>query len=59
MRSMGDAEPEPPDGELGEIEESIGAGEGDAVVGADGSGQAAVTEESLEGGDGEVFPCLR
>lgn len=32
------AEPEPPDGELGEIEETVGGGEGQAVVGADGVG---------------------
>ncbi len=38
-----DAEPEPPDGELGEAEKRIGTGEGDAVVGADG-GQAKVLE---------------
>ena len=35
----GDAEPQPPDRELGEVEQGIGTGEGDAVVGADGSGR--------------------
>ena len=37
----GDAEPEPPDRELGEVEQGIGTGEGDAVVGADGPRQPA------------------
>jgi hypothetical protein len=30
------AEPEPPNGELGEIEEGVRTGEGNAVIGADG-----------------------
>jgi hypothetical protein len=30
-----DAEPEPPDGEFGEVEEGIRTGEGNAVIGAD------------------------
>jgi hypothetical protein len=30
-----DAEPEPPDGKLGQIEETVGAGKGDAIVGTD------------------------
>ena len=30
-----DAEPEPPDRELGEVEEGIRAGEGNTVIGAD------------------------
>src|SRR5208283_1976400 len=51
----GDAEPEPPDGELREVEERVGAGEGNAVVGADGERQAAFAKEAVERGDGEVF----
>ena len=51
----GDAESEPPDGELGEVEEGIRAGERDAVVGPDGLREAALPEELLEGRDGEVF----
>ena len=51
----GDAEAQPPDRELGEVEQGIGAGEGDAVVGADGQRQAALAEQALEGGNGEVF----
>jgi hypothetical protein len=39
-----DAEAQPPDGELGEIEEGVRAGEGDAVIGADGGWQAALLE---------------
>jgi hypothetical protein len=38
----GDAQSQPPDGQLGEIEQGIGAGEGDAVVGSDGGGQATL-----------------
>jgi hypothetical protein len=41
----GDAEPEPPDRELGEIEEGVWAGEGDAFVGADGLWQSALKTE--------------
>jgi hypothetical protein len=37
----GDAEPEPPDGELGEVEETVRAGEGDTVIGPDRLRQAA------------------
>ena len=54
-RLDGDAEPEPPHREPGEVEQGIRAGERDAVVGADGLGQAALAEELLEGGDGEVL----
>ena len=39
-----DAEPQPPDRELAEPVEGIGTGEGDAVVGADGLGQAELLE---------------
>ena len=45
-----DAEPEPPDGELGEVEERIGTGQGNAVIGADGSWQKI--------GGGLVAPSL-
>ena len=51
----GDAEAQPPDGELGEIEEGVGAGERHAIVGPDRRGQATLLEELLEGGDGGVF----
>ena len=51
----GDAQAQPPDGELGKIEQGVRAGKGDAVVGADGGGQAALVEELLEGGEGGVF----
>jgi hypothetical protein len=46
---------EPADGKLGQVEESVWAGEGHAVVGSDGSGQAALLEETLEGGNGNVW----
>jgi hypothetical protein len=48
----GDAEAQPPDGEPGEVEQGVGAGERHAVVGADGGGQAARAEQVREGGDG-------
>src|SRR3977135_1495022 len=49
------AEAKPPDRELGEIEQGIGTGEGNAVVGADRERQASLTEQSFEGRTGEVF----
>ena len=55
MRSMAMPSLQPPDGELGEVEQAVRTGEGNAVVGADGLGQAAFAEEPLEGGDGEVL----
>ena len=51
----GDAEPQPPDRELGEIEEAVRTGERHAIVGPDGLGQATLVEELLEGGDGKVL----
>ena len=50
-----DAEPEPPDGELGEVEERIRTGEGNAVIGADGPGQAELLEDGLEYGESVGF----
>ena len=40
---------------LERLKRRVRAGEGDAVVGADGLRQAALLEELLEGGDGEVL----
>src|SRR5882757_1836130 len=51
----GDAEPEPPDRELREIEQGIGTGEGHAVVGAHGKRQAALAEQPFEGGNCRLF----
>jgi hypothetical protein len=50
-----DAEPQPPDGELGEVEQGIGTGERNAVVGADCLGQATLGKELFEGADCRVF----
>jgi hypothetical protein len=50
-----DSEPEPPDGELGEIEERVGTGEGNAIIGADGLGQAELLENGLEHREGIGF----
>ena len=44
----GNTEPQPPDRQPGEVEEGIGAGERDAVVGADGVRQSALGEQALE-----------
>src|SRR3546814_3473480 len=41
------AEPEPPDRELRQVVEPVGAGEGNAVVRADGVGPAALLEKAL------------
>jgi hypothetical protein len=45
-----DAEAEPPDRELGEIEQGIGAGESERM--ASGS---PLCKQPLEGGDGRIF----
>jgi hypothetical protein len=49
------AKTQPPHGELREVEQCIGAGEGHAVVGANGCWQAALEEELLERGDRRVL----
>jgi hypothetical protein len=46
-----DAEPEPPHGELGEVEQGIGTGEGNAVIGADGLGHPELLENGFEHGE--------
>src|SRR5262249_19165255 len=50
-----DAETEPPDGELGEIEEGVWASEGYSVVGSYCIGKTVLAKEALEGSNGEVF----
>jgi hypothetical protein len=44
-----DAEPQPLDGKLGEVEEGIRTGEGDAVVGADGRAAKERRETKRQG----------
>jgi len=44
----GDPEPQPPDGELAKAEQGMGAGEGHAVIGADGTGQAKLFKNPLK-----------
>src|SRR5215813_14900174 len=51
----GDAEPQPPHREFGEIKEAVWTGERHAIVRPDRLGQAALLEELLEGGDGKVL----
>ena len=51
----GDAEPQPPHREFGEIKEAVWTGERHAIVGPDRLGQATLLEELLEGSDGKVL----
>lgn len=51
----GDTQSQPPDRELRQIEETIGAGKGDTIVGADGLGQTALLEQLFEGCKCRVF----
>src|SRR5499433_4371641 len=44
-----DAEPEPPDGQPTQVEQTIRRGKGNAVVGTNGMGQAAFLEKALKG----------
>ena len=50
-----DAEPQPPDRELGEIEQTVGRSEGNTVVGTDGQRQTPFFEKTLKGNKGGVF----
>lgn len=49
------AEAEPPDRELAQVEQCPGAGEGHAVIGTDGAGQAEVLERTFEDGKGVLL----
>jgi hypothetical protein len=51
----GDAEPQPPHREFGEIEKAVWTGERHAIVGPDRLRQAALLEELLKGRDGKVL----
>src|ERR1700688_3530223 len=51
----GNAEPQPPNGESAQVEQTIGRGEGHAVVGTNGSWQAAFLKQALKGGKGSLF----
>ena len=50
-----DAEPQPPDRELGEVEEGVRACERPAIIGADGLGEAKFLEDGLEHPEGIGF----
>src|SRR5215468_4771773 len=50
-----DAEPEPPDGQPTQVEETIRRGKGNAVVGANGLGQAALLKQALKGSEGSLL----
>src|ERR1700720_1975781 len=51
----GNGEPQPPNGEFAQVEQTVGRGEGHAVVGTNGSGQAAFLKQALKGGKGSLF----
>ena len=51
-----DAEAEPPDRKLGEVEQGIGTCEGNAIVGADDLGQAELLERGFKYREGKRFP---
>jgi hypothetical protein len=51
-----DAEPQPPDRELGQIEEGVRTRERHAIIGADGLGQAVLLEDGLEHLESVGFP---
>src|ERR1051325_6511488 len=51
----GKAEPQPPNSESAQVEETIGRGEGHAVVGTNGLRQAAFLKQALKGGEGALF----
>ena len=51
----GNAEAQPPNGESAQVEETIGRGEGHAVVGTNGSGQAAFLKQALNSGKSSLF----
>src|SRR5688572_11733028 len=50
-----DAEAEPPDRHLGQVEQGIRAGKGNAIVGTNGLRHAPLLEELLEGRDSEIL----
>jgi len=50
-----DAQAQPPDRQLAEVEQCIGACERNPIVGADGVGQAELLERVLEHGEGIGF----
>src|SRR5581483_3202202 len=51
-----DAKTQPPDRKLGKIEEPVGRGERNTIVGADGLGQTPFFEKTLKSGESEDFP---
>src|SRR5215831_3969879 len=51
----GNAEPQPPNGESAQVEQTIGRGERHAVVGTNGLGQAAFLKQALKSGKSSLF----
>src|SRR6266446_1237434 len=51
----GNAEPQPPNSESAQVEETIGRGEGHAIVGTNGLRQAAFLKQALKGSKSALF----
>ena len=51
----GNAEPQPPNGESAQVEQTIGRGERHTVVGTNGLGQAAFLKQALKSGKSSLF----
>jgi hypothetical protein len=51
----GDAEPQPPYRKFRKLKKPVRRRERNAVVGADGAGQAALSEKALEGPESQLF----
>src|SRR6266849_5420905 len=51
----GNAEPQPPNSESAQVEETIGRGEGHAIVGTNGLRQAAFLKQALKGSKSTLF----
>src|ERR1700722_6186871 len=50
-----DAEPQPPDRESGKVEQSVGRGEGNAIIGAHRLRQTTLFEKALKGRKSSLF----
>ena len=51
----GNAEPQPPNSESAQVEQTIGRGEGHAIVGTNGLRQAAFLKQALKGSKSALF----
>src|ERR1700681_1885994 len=51
-----DAQPEPPDREFAQVEQSVSGSEGHSVIAADAGGHAALLKKPFKHGERVVFP---